>query len=122
MTLYQELHSLQLPKRPPGAFNIFLQDQINDQKKQGKAKSYQRAESEALAQWNNGPNKEEFQAKYEGIAAKRFQEYQEEFKELSERGEAIREQIEEIQNRADINAIVRKKISPYRMYKKEIAS
>ena len=119
-SLLRALNWLKLPKRPPGAFNIFLQDFIVSLKQKSKFKSFYDSENQAMQEWKTASL--EIQSKYESLASLKFTEYEKEFSEISSKGEAIRDQIEEIQKRGDITAIVKKKISPYRVFKKEIAS
>ena len=118
--LFAELRVLSLPKRSPGAFNIFLKEQLEKQKLLRQFKSSYVTENDALKEWSKMTVDE--QAVYEGKADLQFRAYQTEYEEASKRSEAIREQIDEIQNRANFASIVKKKVSPYRVFKKEIAA
>lgn len=119
-SLFTALNSLTQPKRPPGAFNIYLNDLIVTLKQTHQYKNFKVAEVEAFRKWKQ--ESDQVKAEYETRADLAFKEYNQKFLEYSNKSEAIREKIDEIKARADFSAIVKKKISPYRVFKKENAA
>ena len=124
LALKRELVTLQLPMKPQGPFEIYLQKlkSSNGLSLPNLNFIYQgESESKVKMMWYN--ESIETHAYFEALANTLQRRYQVEYDTMSQRSESIREEIDLIIARSDLEAFaVKKKISPFRVFKREIAS
>ncbi|CDW79511.1 UNKNOWN [Stylonychia lemnae] len=117
---FKELNSIANPAKPLNAFALYLKSDLSNLKRITPNKAFSYYERVGQSNWKK--EDEAIKAIYETQAETQFKEYVECYQVYSANAENLREKIDEIINRADISQIVKKKISPYRVYKKESAS
>eukprot|EP00347_Sterkiella_histriomuscorum_P000965 403373850 len=118
-SLFFKLKSLSLPKQPQSAFILYMRSFYQKKKLEKPFLDQKKIELEAKLLWRK--ECEETKLLFEQKSDEALKFYEKEFQEYSDSCEQIRSEIDEIIERADISRIVRKKISPYRIFKKELA-
>lgn len=118
--LQAQLDALEIPQRPPGAFMLFkktFQSLVAKDQHFYSTKDFCRYLKQKYDSMSN-----EERSKFEEESQQKYDEYLEQFRRVEEKTEEIREQIENITNRANYTFHTkRKKVSAYRVFKKDIA-
>lgn len=83
-----------MPKQPHGAFNMYMNEFIDEQKKNKKFRTVDLSEREAYMFWRDMADDK--RCMYEQKAEQMYKNYEQQYQDFSKKTESLREQIDEI--------------------------
>lgn len=121
-----ELSHLQLPRKPPGPFNLYLMEFHQHQRASSSDSSIRRSnhvtsDEQVKALWYK--ETPERRAHFEDLAKRLQDEYLDRFEEIAKKSESVQAEIDTIIASCDKEQCVkRKKVSPFRVFRRDVTA